>query len=120
MYEFEGEVVKVYPTKPYGTKGRVKRELRVKEMPEGKFANVVPFYLKGDRCSVADNLREGDGVKISFVLEGNVWDKRDGTEPKCFCSNICLKLEKTSEAPANSNDGQTAFDQDQSPDEMPF
>lgn len=118
MYEFEGEVVKVYPTKPYGTKGRVKREFRVKEMPEGKFANIVPFFLKGDRCSAADNLREGDGVKISFVLEGNVWDKRDGTEPKCFCSNICLKLEKTSESA--SPDGQAEPDQDQSPEDMPF
>lgn len=118
MYEFEGEVTKVYPTKPYGTKGRVKREFRVKESSDSKYPNTVPFYLKGDKTSLADNLRPGDGVKVSFVLEGNEWDKHDGQEPRCFCSNVCLKLEKTSESA--SLDGQTAFDQDQSPDEMPF
>ena len=118
MYEFEGEVTKVYPTKPYGTKGRVKREFRVKESSDSKYPNIVPFTLKGDRCSAADDLRPGDGVKISFVLEGHVWDKQDGTEPKCFCSNVCLRLEKTSESA--SPDGQALPDQDPSPDEMPF
>ena len=118
MYEFEGEVTKVYPAKPYGTKGRVKREFRVRESSDSKYPNIVPFYLKGDKTSLADNLRPGDGVKVSFVLEGNEWDKHDGTEPKCFCSNVCLKLEKTSEAPANGYGAEA--EQDQSPDEMPF
>lgn len=94
MYEFHGEVTKVYETKTVGTKGRQRREFRVKELPEGKYSNIVPFTLKGDRCKAADSLSVGDEVKIGFVLEGNEWAKPGSTdEPRCFCNNVCLKLE---------------------------
>ena len=95
MYEFAGEIVKVTPTRAFGTKGRVKRELWVKELPEGKYSNTVPFTLKGERCKSADNIALGDEVKIGFVMEGRIWDKHDGTEPRCFGNAVCLKLEVT-------------------------
>lgn len=118
MYEFKGEVAKVYETRSVGTKGRLKREFRVKELPEGKFPNIVPFTLKGDRCKVGDSISAGDEVKVSFVLEGNEWDKHDGSEPRCFCNNVCLKLEVTA---TKGGAAQSAPESDPEPDgEMPF
>ena len=124
MYEFTGEVVKVCPTKAVGQKQRLKRELWIRELPEGKYPNTVPFVLKGERCKAADSLSEGDEVKIGFVLEGHVWDKPDvsatsaTSAPRCFGSNVCLKLEKTASAPAQELP--MTGGADEPPEEMPF
>lgn len=120
MYEFSGEVVKVCPTRAVGQKQRLKREIWVKELPEGKFANTFPFVLKGDRCKMGDSLSVGDEVKVSFVLEGNVWDKRDGTEPRCFGNGVCLKLEVTSASKPRDLPMSGGYDSPQGGDDMPF
>lgn len=119
MYEFTGEVVKVCPARAVGQKQILKREIWVKELPEGKFANTIPFVLKGERCKVGDTLSVGDEVKISFVLGGNVWDKRDGSEPRCFGSNVCLKLEVTASNNPRDLPMNGGYDSPQG-DDMPF
>ena len=94
MFEFTGEVVKVGQPRAVGAKQRLRRDLWVKETPEGKYANIVPFVLKGEKVNAANNLKEGDEVKIGFVLEGYVWEKNG--EKKCFGSNVCLKMDVVS------------------------
>ena len=120
MYEFTGEVVKVCPTRAFGQKQILKREIWVKELPEGKFSNTIPFVLKGDRCKIGDTLAEGDEVKIAFVLSGNVWDKRDGSEPRCFGSNVCLKLEVKANARPRDLPMSGGYDNAPQGDDMPF
>ena len=94
MYEATGIVTKVGEARAVGLKGRIRREFRIRETPEGRFPNLIPFTLKGENVGLADGLQVGDSVKVQFVLEGHERDKGDGTEPRCYCSNVCLRLER--------------------------
>ena len=118
MYEFEGEIYKTFPTRMVGAKQRPMRFLWIKETPESKYPNIVQFVLKGEKCKVADGLTAGSSVKVGFVVEGRVWDKKDGSDPKCFCDNVCLRLDRTAEAPVT--DLPMKGEEEGDPDDMPF
>ena len=92
-YEFIGTVTEVLPTQEIGSKGFKKREFRVREQSDSQWPNIVPFILTKDKCSFADSLSEGAQVKVHFALSGRIWDKRDGSATKCFCENLCFKID---------------------------
>lgn len=94
MLEFTGSIVKVGEVQSFGSKGFTKRDLIVKEAKQDeKWPNVVPFVLVKDNCKLADGLKEGDKVKVSFVLNGRVWNPTDGRPTRYFCDNTILKME---------------------------
>ena len=115
MYEFTGTVIKVNNTQSYGQKGFRKRTLIIREASDGKYPNLVPFMLRGDKCDLADSIKPNSRVKVSFVLSGHSWDKQDGSEIRYFCDNVILRidlLEEGKPAPAPSEDDISYSDED--------
>ena len=92
-YEMDGTVTEVFPTQTVGSKGFQKREFRIKEKSDSQWANIVPFILTKDKCTLADSLAEGAEVKVHFNLSGRIWDKGDGSPTRCFCENQCWKVD---------------------------
>jgi len=43
---------------------------------EGQYPQYVKFQLTQDRCSLVDNYKEGDMVKVSFDLRGREWNEK--------------------------------------------
>ena len=119
MYSLSGSVEFVGSVRSVGTKGFQKREFWVKEYGDSKYPSIVPFVLKKDRCSLADDLSKGARVEVSFVLEGRVWDKRDGSAPRCFCDHVCLKLVRLDDA-STAAQPEADYAGDGDSEEMPF
>ena len=43
---------------------------------EGQYPQYVKFQLTQDRCSLIDNYKEGDTVKVHFDLRGREWNEK--------------------------------------------
>jgi len=43
---------------------------------EGQYPQYVKFQLTQDRCSLVDNYKEGDMVKVHFDLRGREWNEK--------------------------------------------
>lgn len=69
-----------------------KREIVVEIADNPKYPQFVAFQLTGDRCSLADDLRVGDLVRIEFSLRGREWRSPQG-ETKYFNSLDIWKIE---------------------------
>ncbi len=68
-----------------------KREFVV-EIADGKYPQFVQFQLTGDRCSLLDEFRVGDAVRVTFNVRGREWKSPQG-ETKYFNSLDVWKLE---------------------------
>lgn len=101
--EFTGIVKKVFPTKSVGSKGFKKRDFWLMEETDSKWENVVPFVLKKDKCAIADEFSEGDTITVKYALDGRVWEKGDGSAPRCFCDLVCLSAEVVGREQGTSN-----------------
>lgn len=73
-----------------------KREFVV-EIADGKYPQFVLFQLTGDRCSLLDNHRVGDSVRVTFNVRGREWKSPQG-ETKYFNSLDVWKLEAARQA----------------------
>lgn len=88
----------------------------VVEIPDGKYPQLVEFQLTGDRCSVLDDFRVGDEVRVTWNLRGREW-KKPGGETRYFNSCDVWKLERTSEVRGESRVTDQNSD---NPDDLPF
>jgi single-strand DNA-binding protein len=70
-FEIEGKLVKIYPTEQKTASFAV-REFVI-EVPDGNYPQMVKFQTSQERCSVMDNYREGEKIKVSFDLRGREW-----------------------------------------------
>jgi single-strand DNA-binding protein len=70
-FEIEGKLVKIYPTEQKTASFSV-REFVI-EVPDGNYPQMVKFQTSQERCSVMDNYREGEKIKVSFDLRGREW-----------------------------------------------
>ena len=89
-----------------------KREFVV-EIADGKYPQFVLFQLTGDRCSLLDNHKVGDSVRVTFNLRGREWRSPQG-ETKYFNSLDVWKLESARPAMGASGSGPittTRFDE---------
>lgn len=98
-FDVVGKLHVSYETKQVSAKFS-KREFVV-EVPDGKYPQMVLFQLTGDRCSVLDDFRVGDQVRVTFNLRGREWKSPQG-ETKYFNSLDVWKLEA---ARAGADDG---------------
>jgi hypothetical protein len=76
-FDTTGRLVEVYPTSAVSDKFR-KREFVIEqsETRNGyEFREYVKFQLTQDKCSLADQFKPGDQVKVSFNLRGRKWEK---------------------------------------------
>lgn len=96
-----GIVHLVEETKTYGQKGFRKR-LVVLEQDNGRFPNFIPLEFIRDTCDLADDLKVGDDVEISYQLSGRKWQKDPESEVKFFLSAEAISFKVLSEGGANA------------------
>ena len=97
-FEIQGEIHSIDETRTYGENGFTKREFVVKLTGEGEnpsYPNYVALEFIKDRCSMLDNYRQGEEVKVAFDLGGRLWNQ-PGKPEKCFVSLTAWKIEKLS------------------------
>jgi hypothetical protein len=80
-----GRVCVLGETKSYGAKGFRKREM-VLEQENGSFTNYIPIDFTRDACDLADELRIGDDVEVTYSLSGRKWQRDGESEVKYFLS----------------------------------
>jgi hypothetical protein len=76
MSEFTGKLIVKTETKEYGSKGFKKRTFVVES--EDKYPQKIEFELVKDKCSLIDEIEEGDMVKLSYNLRGREWESPEG------------------------------------------
>src|SRR3954453_9506338 len=69
-----------------------KREFVVELADNPKYPQTVLFQLSGDRCTMLDDMKVGDQVRIEFSLRGREWRSPKG-EVKYFNSLDVWKIE---------------------------
>ena len=90
-----------------------------------QYPQFILFELTQDKCSLLDNYKEGDEIKVLFNLRGREWTNKEGVV-KYFNSLQAWKLEKTGNAAANTADSFSeepppAFSSNSNePDDLPF
>jgi hypothetical protein len=76
MSKFKGEVIFITPTTSVSDKFK-KREVTLKSQDE--YPQYVTFQLTQDKCDLANNLKAGEVVEVSYNLRGRRWEAQDGT-----------------------------------------
>ena len=89
--KIRGVVSVVEETKTYGQKGFRKR-LVVLEQDNGRFTNHIPVEFMRDNCELADDLKIGDDVEISYQLSGRKWQRDANSEVKYFLTAEALSF----------------------------
>ena len=73
-----------------------KREFIVETQEEYK--QYLLLQVVKDKCTILDNYKVGQEVKVSLNLKGRLWTNPQGEE-KCFNTLECWKISKTESAP---------------------
>jgi hypothetical protein len=114
-FETTGKLIEVYPVTAISEKFK-KREFVI-EQAETKngfdFKDYVKFQVTQDKCSLPDQVKIGDMVKVSFNLRGRKWEK-DGNV-NYFTNLEAWKLESVSTSKPVSNDNTGFPDSSQAP-----
>lgn len=71
-FEVEGKLHRLFPTEQKSASFTA-REF-VLEIPDGNYPQLVKFQAVQDRCTLLDNFREGENIKVSFDLRGREWN----------------------------------------------
>jgi hypothetical protein len=118
MSKFKGEVVFITPTTSVSDKFK-KREVTLKSTDE--YPQYVTFQLTQDKCDLANNLKAGDAVEVSYNLRGRKWEAQDGTI-KYFNSIEAWTMSLSSKIENSAVDKlRKTFDTtDESTDDLPF
>ena len=99
-HEISGKLHAIFDTAQVSERF-TKREFVLELADNPKYPQLVQFQLTGDRCSVLDDFRVGDQVRVTFNLRGREWKSPQG-ETKYFNSLDVWKLEA---ARAGADDG---------------
>lgn len=70
-FDISGKLHKVFTVEEKSGSFRT-RDI-VLEVQDGNYMQYVKFQLTQDRCSIVDNFREGDEVRVHFNLRGREW-----------------------------------------------
>jgi len=98
----QGVVHLVEETKTYGQKGFRKR-LVVLEQSNGRFPNFIPVEFIQDGCDMADGIKTGSTIEVTYRLSGRKWQRDANSEVKFFLSAEALSY-KTLEAASSGDD----------------
>jgi single-stranded DNA-binding protein len=111
-------VVFITPTTSVSDKFK-KREVTLKSQDE--YPQYVTFQLTQDKCDLANNLKAGDAVEVSYNLRGRKWEAQDGTI-KYFNSIEAWTMSLSSKIENSAVDKlRKTFDTtDESSDDLPF
>lgn len=70
-FEVEGKLHRIFPTEQK-TASFQAREFVI-EIPDGNYPQFVKFQVVQDKCSLLDQFKEGERLKVSFDLRGREW-----------------------------------------------
>jgi hypothetical protein len=84
----------------------------------------ISFQLTQDKCSLIDNCKVGDEIKVFFNLRGREWKSPKDNEMKYFNSLEAWKIEKAgaaqgASAPVSEPDV-TSFSASEGENDLPF
>jgi len=118
MSKFKGEVVFITPTTSVSDKFK-KREVTLKSQDE--YPQYVTFQLTQDKCDLANNLKTGEVVEVSYNLRGRRWEAQDGTikyvnSIEAWTMSLSSKVENS----AVDKLRKTFDTTDESTDDLPF
>lgn len=89
--KISGKAHLVEETKEYGSNGFQKR-LIVIDVVDGQYSNKIPVEAVKDKCSMFDDVRDGDAVTAFVNMRSNEW------KDKFFLSLQCWKIETNGSA----------------------
>lgn len=70
-----------------------KRDLVVEYAENPTYPEYVKFEFIGDKCDLADSLKEGDDVEVNFNLRGRPWTDKTG-KVSYFNSLVVWRINK--------------------------
>ena len=100
-FDVQGRLHEVYDEAQVSDKFR-KREF-VLEIPDGSYTQYVKFQLTQDKCSVLDQYKVGDEVKVTFNLSGKPFTKNGTT--MYFTNLSAWRVEGANAAAAPASNG---------------
>lgn len=71
-FEISGKVVKIFDVESK-TASFQARDFVI-ETSTDRYPQMIKFQLTQDRCSIVDNYKEGDDLKVYFDLRGREWN----------------------------------------------
>ena len=116
MSKFKGEVVFVTPTTSVNDRFK-KREVTLKS--EGEYPQYVTFQLTQDKCDLANNLKTGEVVEVSYNLRGRRWEHQDGTI-KYFNTIVAWTMSLSSSTEQSAVEKLTKTMDLENSDDLPF
>lgn len=106
-FEVEGKLHRIFPIEQK-TASFQAREFVI-EIPDGNYPQFVKFQVVQDKCSLLDQYREGERLKISFDLRGREW------QGKYFTSLNAWRIDKAGSADAAEGGAEERFPADPFP-----
>ena len=95
-FEAKGELIKISDTDKISDRFQ-KREFVLKI--EEKYPQEIQYQLTQDDCSILDNFKVGDQVKVNSWVRGRRWQKTPQDDPRWFNSLVAYKIEGESVTP---------------------
>lgn len=92
-YQIKGRVEAVGKTQTFGQRGFKKRSFVIQEDSDSKYPNFVQFNLLKDKTELADSLRPGDYISVTFSVNGRKWDDPTKNITKFFVDLVAIKVE---------------------------
>ena len=93
-FELTGKVIEIYDTIQVSDSFR-KREfvLESRENASGtEFTNYMKFQLTQERCTLIDQVKINDDIRVSFNIRGNRWEREGNV--RYFTNLDVWKIEK--------------------------
>ena len=102
MYEITG-ILKVKKETKQATETFKVREFILTD-PSTQYPQHIAFQVTQERCSLLDNFREGDSIKLGFYIKGREWQSKEG-EMRYFNSLEAWKIEAANSSAATPAPG---------------
>lgn len=93
--EIKGKVHEIGKTENVSEKFK-KRQLIIEYAENPTYPEYISFELQQDKVGLADQLKQGDEVEVSFNLRGRPWTNKDGVT-SYFNSLVAWRISKVSE-----------------------
>ena len=125
-FDIQGKLHEIFDEQQVSEKFR-KREF-VLEYPDGSYTQFIKFQLTQDKCSLLDQYKVGDDVKVAFNLSGKPFTKNGTTMYFTNLSAWRLEPANGSAAPQGNNNpayaakpaAATTFVSDEADNDLPF
>jgi hypothetical protein len=121
-YDAQGKLHEIFDEQQVSEKFK-KREF-VLEIPDGAYTNHIKFQLTQDKCSLIDQFKVGDEVKVAFNLSGKPFTKNGTT---MYFTNLGAWRIEPAGAPQASGQQRAAapqaassFAMDEADNDLPF